>query len=102
MTPTWTEWAEALLLPLMSWQERLRRTRHPGQKAQIALVLQAIEEAFERHPCTRQLTPELLADLYLGRIARWNDPKLAELNREVRLPNLPVAPVYRGDASGTT
>ena len=61
MTPTWTEWAEALLLPLMYWQERLRRTRPPEQKAQIALVLQAIEEAFERHPCTRQLTPELLA-----------------------------------------
>jgi Family of unknown function (DUF6399)/IclR helix-turn-helix domain len=61
MTPTWTEWAEALLLPLEYWQERLRRTRHPGQKAQIALVLQAVEEAFEQHPCTRQLTPELLA-----------------------------------------
>lgn len=49
-----------------------------------------------------RLTPELLADLFLGRIARWNDPKLAELNREARLPNIPVAPVYRADASGTT
>ncbi|GAA0592019.1 phosphate ABC transporter substrate-binding protein PstS [Craurococcus roseus] len=49
-----------------------------------------------------RLTPEVLVDLYLGRITRWNDPKLAELNRDVRLPNLPVAPVYRADASGTT
>ena len=31
------------------------------QKAQIALVLQAVEEAFERHPCTRKLPPEVLA-----------------------------------------
>ena len=61
MTPRWSQWAEALLLPLAYWHEQLRRTRHRGQKAQIALVLQAVEEAFERHPCTRQLTPEVLA-----------------------------------------
>jgi Family of unknown function (DUF6399)/Winged helix-turn-helix DNA-binding len=61
MTPKWTQWAEELLLPLEYWHEQLRRTRHPVQKAQIALVLQAVEEAFERHPCTRQLKPEVLA-----------------------------------------
>jgi hypothetical protein len=61
MTPRWTQWAEDVLLPLQYWQEQLRRTRHPGQKAQIALVLRAVEEVFERHPCTRQLTPEVLA-----------------------------------------
>jgi hypothetical protein len=60
MTPRWTQWAEDVLLPLMYWQEQLHRTRHPGHKAQIALVLQAVEEVFERHPCTRQLKPELL------------------------------------------
>jgi len=60
MTPQWTQWAEELLLPLEYWHEQLRRTRHPVQKAQIALVLQTVEEAFERHPCTRQLTPEVL------------------------------------------
>jgi hypothetical protein len=62
MTPRWTQWAEDMLLPLMYWHEQLRRMRCPGQKAQIALVLQTVEEAFERHPCTRKLTPELLAD----------------------------------------
>jgi Family of unknown function (DUF6399)/IclR helix-turn-helix domain len=61
MTPRWTQWAEDVLLPLQYWQEQLRRTRHPGQKAQIALVLRAVEEVFERHPCTRRLTPEVLA-----------------------------------------
>ena len=49
-----------------------------------------------------RLTPEVLVDLFLGRITRWNDAKLVELNRDVRLPNLPVAPTYRADASGTT
>ena len=60
MTPRWTQWAEEGLLPLMYWQEQLRRTRCPGQKAQIALVLQTVAGALERHPCTRQLKPEVL------------------------------------------
>jgi hypothetical protein len=62
MTPRWSHWAQEVLLPLMYWQEQLCRTRHPAQKAQIALVLKALEESFERHSCTRQLQPELLAD----------------------------------------
>jgi Family of unknown function (DUF6399)/Winged helix-turn-helix DNA-binding len=61
MPPKWTPWAEELLLPLMYWQEQRRRTRCPGQKADMALALQAVEAAFERHPYTRQLTPEVLA-----------------------------------------
>ncbi len=61
MTPRWTQGAEDVLLPLMYWHEQLRRTRHRGQKAQGALVLQAVAEAFERHACTRQLKPEVLA-----------------------------------------
>jgi hypothetical protein len=61
MTPRWAQWAEDLLLPRAYWHEQLRRTRHPEQKAQIACVLQAVEAAFERHPCTRKLKPEVLA-----------------------------------------
>jgi hypothetical protein len=33
MNSRWTQWAEDVLLPLMYWQEQLRRTRCPGQKA---------------------------------------------------------------------
>ena len=51
---------------------------------------------------TLKLTSDLLADIFAGRITRWNDAKLVEANREIRLPNLPVSPVYRADASGTT
>jgi hypothetical protein len=60
-TPRWTQGAEDVWLPLQYWQEQLRRTRHLEQKAQIALVLRAVEEVFERQPCTRQLKPEVLA-----------------------------------------
>lgn len=49
-----------------------------------------------------KLTGALLADIYVGRISSWDDPRLAELNPDVRLPKLPITPAYRTDGSGTT
>ena len=49
-----------------------------------------------------KLTGEILADIYLGKITKWNDPRLVELNKDLPLPNLAIAPVYRADGSGTT
>ncbi len=49
-----------------------------------------------------KMTGELLAEIYLGKVTKWNDPKLVELNKGVELPNLAIAPVYRADGSGTT
>ncbi len=45
---------------------------------------------------------EMLADIYLGKITKWNDARIVEMNRGVTLPNLAIAPVYRADGSGTT
>jgi phosphate transport system substrate-binding protein len=53
-------------------------------------------------PNELKLTGELLAEIYLGTITKWNDAKIAELNRGVKLPSLAIAPVYRADGSGTT
>lgn len=49
-----------------------------------------------------KLTGELLADIYMGKISKWNDPKLVEMNRGVAMPNLAIAPVYRAEVSGTS
>ncbi|PHK96741.1 phosphate ABC transporter substrate-binding protein PstS [Pseudoroseomonas rhizosphaerae] len=49
-----------------------------------------------------RLTGELLSEIYLGKITKWNDPKLVEMNPGLNLPNLAIAPVYRADGSGTT
>ncbi len=49
-----------------------------------------------------KLTGAVLADIYAGRIAKWNDPKIVALNSGTPLPNLAIAPVYRAEASGTS
>lgn len=43
-----------------------------------------------------------LADIYLGKITRWNDARLAALNPGLKLPDLKITVVHRGDGSGTT
>ena len=45
---------------------------------------------------------KLLADLYLGKIKRWNDPEVAALNPSLKLPDVAVNVVHRSDGSGTT
>lgn len=49
-----------------------------------------------------KLTGSLLADIYLGKITKWNDPALTALNPGVPLPDAAIAPVRRADGSGTT
>lgn len=49
-----------------------------------------------------KLTGPILADIYLGKITRWNDPRIVEINPGLTLPALAIAPAYRADGSGTT
>jgi len=43
-----------------------------------------------------------LANIYLGHIARWNDPAIKKLNPSLNLPDQAIAVVHRSDGSGTT
>jgi phosphate transport system substrate-binding protein len=49
-----------------------------------------------------KLTGELLAELFMGSISNWNDPKIAALNPGKKLPNQAVTVAHRADGSGTT
>ncbi len=49
-----------------------------------------------------KFTPDLAADIFLGKIKKWNDPKITSLNQGVQLPDLPITVVHRADGSGTT
>lgn len=49
-----------------------------------------------------KMTPEVLADIFLGRITTWNDNRIAQLNQGVKLPGDRIFVVHRSDGSGTT
>jgi phosphate transport system substrate-binding protein len=53
-------------------------------------------------PDELKLTGAIVADIYLGKIAKWNDKEIVALNPGLKLPSLAVAPVHRADGSGTT
>jgi len=44
----------------------------------------------------------LVADIYMGKIKKWNDPAIAKLNPGVKLPDMSITVVHRSDGSGTT
>jgi phosphate transport system substrate-binding protein len=53
-------------------------------------------------PGQLKLTGAVLADIYLGKVAKWNDPAITALNPGVTLPDAAIATVHRADGSGTS
>src|SRR3954466_7452274 len=53
-------------------------------------------------PGQLKLTGSVLADIYLGKVTKWNDPAITALNPGVKLPDAVIAPVHRADGSGTS
>jgi phosphate transport system substrate-binding protein len=49
-----------------------------------------------------KLSGQVLGDIFLGKITKWNAPQIAALNKGVNLPNLPITVVHRSDGSGTS
>src|SRR6185295_921342 len=75
----------------------------PGKLLHIPTTLGAVVVTFNLQGVTAlQLTPELVAGIFLGEITKWNDPKLAAANPEAKLPDAAITVAYRSDGSGTT
>ncbi len=49
-----------------------------------------------------KFTPDVLADIYLGKISNWNDKAIAGANPDIKFPNQEIVVVHRSDGSGTT
>ena len=49
-----------------------------------------------------KFSPDVLADIYLGKITNWSDARIAKDNPGVKLPNTDIVVVHRSDGSGTT
>lgn len=75
-----------------------------GKVFHIPTVLGAVVPMYNINGVTGELkfTGEVLADIYLGNIKKWNDPKLAKDNPGVKFPDEDIVVVHRSDGSGTT
>ncbi len=70
---------------------------------QLPWALTATGMAFHINGVSRlNLSPVVVAEIYLGQITNWDAPQIKKLNKGVALPNLAITPVYRSDGSGDT
>jgi phosphate transport system substrate-binding protein len=76
----------------------------PGPIMHFPTVLGGVVPIYNIPGVTSQLhfSGPVLADIYLGRITKWNDARIAKENAGVRLPATDIAVVHRSDGSGTT
>lgn len=81
--------------------EQLKKA--PGELFHIPMVMGAVVATYNLpgNPKLR-FAPDVLADIFLGKITKWNDPRIQAMNPEATLPNRPIIVVHRSDGSGTT
>jgi phosphate transport system substrate-binding protein len=78
--------------------------RMPFKVFHIPTVLGAVVLTYNIPDVRAELkfTPDVIVDIYLGRIRKWNDPRLSRANVGISLPDVDIVPVHRSDSSGTT
>src|SRR5215207_453950 len=79
-------------------------TSAPGEVLHIPTVLGAVVLTYNLQAVNQPLrfSPEVVADIFLGKIKKWNDPKVAADNPGITLPTTDVTVVHRSDGSGTS
>jgi phosphate transport system substrate-binding protein len=76
----------------------------PGEILHIPTVLGAVVMTYNLQGISQPLkfSPEVIADIFLGKIKKWNDPKITADNAGVTLPASDITVVHRSDSSGTS
>ena len=76
----------------------------PGKILHLPTVLGAVVPVYNMPGVNGELkfSGPVLADIFLGKITKWNDPAIAKLNPGVKLPATDITVVHRSDGSGTT
>ncbi len=82
--------------------DELKRAGDPVIQVPVALGGEAIVYNLPGVHNGLRLTRQVIADIFLGKIATWNDARIAKLNGGTTLPNTPIVVVHRSDGSGTT
>ena len=76
----------------------------PGRVFHIPMVMGAVVATYNLPGVNKglQLTPDVLADIFLGKITNWNDSRITSANSGLTIPNVPIVVAHRSDGSGTT
>jgi len=79
-------------------------TAAPGKLLHLPTVLGGVVPIYNIPGVSKELqfSGPVLADIYLGKILKWNDPAIAKLNPGVELPGTDIVVAHRSDGSGTT
>lgn len=84
--------------------EEITAAAAKGEPVEVPVTFGAVVVAYNLKGLAAPLkmTPDIVAGLFLGTIAKWNDPAIAAANAGVTLPDTDVSVVHRSDGSGTT
>ncbi|HEV8472599.1 MAG TPA: phosphate ABC transporter substrate-binding protein PstS [Methylomirabilota bacterium] len=75
----------------------------PAPLIHIPTVLGAVAATYNLPGApTLKFTHDVVADIFLGKVTKWNDPRIAATNAGITLPDQPILVVHRSDGSGTT
>src|SRR5213592_1800677 len=90
--------------PMNEEQLKPYQDKHGSGILHFPTVLGAVVPTYNIPGVSAELnfTPEALAGIFLGKITKWNDPAIADVNRGVTLPAEDIVVVHRADGSGTT
>lgn len=78
-------------------------TSMPSEVVHIPMCLGAVVVTYNLPGSpTLKLSPDVLADIFLGKIKKWNDSRITNLNPGVKVPNKKIIVVHRSDGSGTS
>ena len=81
--------------------EESAKAKSPVHHIPAAMGAVALSYNLPGNPALK-LTPDVIADMFLGKITKWNDARVAETNPGVKLPDVAIMIAYRSDGSGTT
>src|SRR6267378_3533453 len=90
--------------PMNDEQLKAYQDKHGSGILHFPTVLGAVVPTYNIPGVTAELnfTPETLTGIFLGKITKWNDPAIADVNKGVNLPAEDIVVVHRADGSGTT
>ena len=76
----------------------------PGRLFHIPMVMGAVVASYNLPGVNEglKLTPDVVADIFLGKITKWSDPRIVSANSDRQIPDLPMIVAHRSDGSGTT